>query len=488
MSFQFVLCMILSVSVLSTFVMPRRLKWISLLVASYAFYLFWSVPYILVLMVSTATNYLVALLIAHPSAPPQQKRMFLVIGIVLNMVLLFVFKYLSATLGLLNDLLQISTNVVLVNIILPVGISYYTFKGLSYIIDVYRGIMPAEHHVGLVTTYMAFFPQMIAGPIDRARTLLPQLREPAAWNDRQATEGFRLILWGTFKKLVLADRLAVYVNEVYAHPQNHAGLPLLLATIFFAFQVYADFSGYSDIAVGLAKVLGITSMENFRQPYFALSIREFWQRWHISLSSWIREYFFFPLARHASQVTRNRFPRLTQLLVNLIVMSLIGLWHGASLPFVVWGGMHGLYLSIEIWLNILLLRMDRLSGMRRHAAFMGRIGIVFVLVNFAWVFFRSNTISDALYVLAHLFAFSASAPGMGGALSPFGLDYLPQFYTVMGALLAVLAVDIVEAKWGLNTILEKLPLPGRWLIYYLIEGCVVVFGINAPKGFIYFQF
>ena len=220
---------------------------------------------------------------------------------------------------------------------LPVGISFYTFQSMAYTIDVYRGVVEPEKHLGIMATFVAFFPQLVAGPIERAPHMLPQFRQRMSFDQARTVEGLRLILWGAFKKIVIADRLAIYVNTVYNAPRHYSGLPLIAATIFFAFQIYCDFSAYSDIAIGAAKILGFDLMENFRQPYFSKSVREFWGRWHISLSTWFRDYLYIPLGGNRVTFTRH--------LLNLMIVFVVsGLWHGASWTFVIWGALHGLYI------------------------------------------------------------------------------------------------------------------------------------------------
>ncbi|MCB0064655.1 MAG: MBOAT family protein, partial [Caldilineaceae bacterium] len=319
------------------FLLPHRYRWLLLLAASYYFYAAWQIEYTLLIFISTAVDYAMAHLMAQ-SEKLWHRRAYLGVSLLVNLGLLFGFKYFNffnesvrATLNLFN----IFYNVPAFQVLLPVGISFYTFQTLSYTIDVYRGKLAPERHFGRFALYVAFFPQLVAGPIERATHLLPQFHQPMTFNQTRIASGLRLLLWGMFKKVVIADRLALYVNQVYDHPGDHGALTLLIASYFFAFQIYCDFSGYSDIAIGAARVMGFDLMENFRQPYMARSIAGFWRRWHISLSTWFRDYLYIPLG--GNRVARWRWYS------NLFLVFLVsGLWHGAAWHFVIWGALHGL--------------------------------------------------------------------------------------------------------------------------------------------------
>jgi D-alanyl-lipoteichoic acid acyltransferase DltB (MBOAT superfamily) len=316
---------------------PYRYRWLLLLAANYYFYAAWKLEYIFLLLASTLISYITAILMVKPEN--QAKRTgLLVIGLIANLGILFAFKYFN----FVNDSLRIAFNqfnliynVPMFQALLPVGISFYTFQSLGYTIDVYRGKLEPERHLGRFALFVSFFPQLLAGPIERASNMLPQFYEKFDFDEARVSSGLRLILWGLFKKIVIADRLGLYVNAVYNSPSDWEGWPVFLATYFFAFQIYCDFSGYSDIAIGAARVMGFNLMENFRRPYFAQSPSEFWRRWHISLSSWFRDYLYIPLG--GSRVSVPRW------YLNLMIVFLVsGLWHGAAWTFVIWGGLHGL--------------------------------------------------------------------------------------------------------------------------------------------------
>ncbi|MEP7292371.1 MAG: MBOAT family O-acyltransferase, partial [Chloroflexota bacterium] len=274
------------------FAIAHRFRWLLLLVASYFFYAYGSGIYVLLIITTTLIDYAAARAMGA-SAAPRRRKLFLTASLSANLGTLFLFKYFNFFNQSLAALTGYSANPL--HLILPVGISFYTFQSMAYTIDVYRGAVEPEKHLGIFATFVAFFPQLVAGPIERARHMLPQFHQRAQFDTQRTVEGLRLILWGAFKKIVIADRLAIYVNAVYNDPSHYSGLPLLAATIFFAFQIYCDFSGYSDIAIGAAKVIGFDLSLNFRQPYFAKSPREFWTRWHISLSGWFRDYLYIPL-------------------------------------------------------------------------------------------------------------------------------------------------------------------------------------------------
>ena len=331
---------------------PKQYRWMLLLAGSYFFYMCWKVEYIVLIIASTLIDYLVGLRLSK-TENSSTRTLLLVISILTNLGILFTYKYMNFFGENINFLANYLANAYasqygmsahaqypLLKLLLPVGISFYTFQSMSYTIDVYRRVTTPEKHLGYFAVYVSFFPQLVAGPIERSNHLLPQFRE-----DRQATSaemvaGLRLMLWGAFKKIVIADQISVVVNTVYETPQEYSGPFLLLATFFFAMQIYCDFSGYSDIAIGCAKTMGFDLMTNFRRPYFASSLGEFWRRWHISLSTWFRDYVYFPLGG-------NRVAPWAVYLNILTVFIISGLWHGAAWTFIIWGLIHGLILVAE---------------------------------------------------------------------------------------------------------------------------------------------
>jgi len=316
------------------FALSPKYRWVLLLGASYYFYMCWKAEYIILIVFSTLVDYFAARQMARIQEK-KKRRPFLYLSLLSNLGLLFFFKYwnfFSGETRALLDSWNIMADVPTFQLLLPVGISFYTFQTLSYTIDVYNGKLEPEKNLGRFALYVSFFPQLVAGPIERATHLLPQLRQTFDFDYQRVVSGLQQMLWGFFKKVVIADRLAVYVNEIYASPGDENGLALLLATYFFAFQIYCDFSGYSDIAIGAARVMGYDLMENFRTPYLSKSIREFWSRWHISLSTWFRDYLYIPLGG-------NRVPQVRWFLNLFIVFVVSGFWHGANWTFLIWGAL-----------------------------------------------------------------------------------------------------------------------------------------------------
>jgi D-alanyl-lipoteichoic acid acyltransferase DltB (MBOAT superfamily) len=364
------------------------------------------------------------------------------------------------------------------------GISFYTFKNVSYSIDVYRRTLPPEKHAGMFALYVAFFPQLLAGPIERATRLLPQLHRRIAFDDRKVVLGLRMILWGLLQKMVVADNLAPFVNLVYSDPAHATANSLLIATLLFAFQIYYDFAGYSDIAIGTAQVLGYETMKNFNRPYSSRSIREFWGRWHISLSSWLRDYLYIPLGG-------NRVPVPRRYLNLMVVFLLCGLWHGANWTFVVWGGIHGFYLVFASVTADVRGRMADRIGLSRTPRLLAGVRQVttFLLVSFAWIFFRADTLSDAILVVSRLFA---------GIEAVFRLDFLePLLASGPAGLEAIMGLIALLFSVGLRFLFEgrevedglkELPSLWRWSVYYIMLVGILLFGHLDSAPFIYFQF
>lgn len=307
---------------------PTKFRWLLLLIASYYFYMRWNYKYVVLILFTTIVSYSVALLLEQ-TKNQVLKRMYVVLSLMLCLGVLFVFKYFNFAMGTLSRFIVFEPRYL--DLLLPVGISFYTFQTLSYVIDVYRGDIAAERNFGIYAAYVSFFPQLVAGPIERPSNLLPQIKEDHVFNIENADYGVRLILWGLFKKMLIADNLAVFVDLVFEDIYSYSGGAILIATLFFTIQIYCDFSGYSDIARGSAKLFGIELMENFKSPYFSTSVKDFWGRWHISLSSWFKDYLYIPLGGNRVKKIRN--------CVNVLITFLVsGLWHGANWNFVVWGG------------------------------------------------------------------------------------------------------------------------------------------------------
>ncbi len=476
------------------FLMPQRRRWILLLTASYYFYMCWRVEYIVLIIASTLIDYFAGL---RMGAQPDKlkRRKYLILSIFTNLGLLFAFKYFNfanESVRHLFNQLNIFYDVPAFQVLLPVGISFYTFQTLSYTISVYRGNHPPERHLGIFALYVSFFPQLVAGPIERSSNLLPQFYREHGFDYGRVISGLRLIMWGMFKKVVIADRIAVLVNTVYNSPQDFMGAQLLLATVFFAFQIYCDFSGYSDMAIGSARVLDYDLMKNFDRPYFSKSIAEFWQRWHISLSTWFRDYLYISLGG-------NRVPKW-RWYYNLFITFLVsGFWHGANWTFLFWGGLNGVYLILELWLDRprrMLMRLFRV-GEQSWGYKIPAVAITFTLTCFAWIFFRANSMTDAFYIVGH------STDGLGAFLkSVITLDMTQlnmvfrglglsqrEMIIAIGAIIFMEFVHFLQRPGNIGIRFAQRPVWLRWAVYYAIIACIIFLGAyNQSQQFIYFQF
>ncbi len=371
--------------------------------------------------------------------------------------------------GSLFKLFSLNYSPKILSIILPIGLSFHTFQSLGYVVDVYRGKVKAERHLGIYSLYVMFFPQLVAGPIERAQNMLPQFRERHFFAVARVTEGLKLMLWGMFKKVVIADRLALVVNQVYADPSSYAGPSLITATIFFAFQIYCDFSGYSDIAIGSAQVLGFRLMRNFDRPYFATSIQDFWHHWHISLSTWFRDYVYFPLGGNRVSLWRWR-------LNILLTFLLSGLWHGANWTFVIWGALHGFYYLIS-------------TIARKPVAWPQSLKVIitFSLVCFAWIFFRANHLSDAQYIISHLLTGWGQGLKAGTQPGAIGLSMI-EFLFAVGLIGLLICIERLENKETISALVARPPMVLRWGIYTAAVLMIMNLGIAVPIPFLYFQF
>ena len=467
------------------FTIPYHLRWVLLLGASYYFYISWKPAYIILIIITTLITYYAGIRMGKIGTKSRRKEI-LILSLFFNLGFLFVFKYYN----FFNDSLRVifqHYNLFYgspaLNVVLPIGISFYTFKNLSYTIDVYRGDQSPEKHLGYLALYVAFFPQLLAGPIERATRFLPQLYERFGFDYQRVTKGLKLMLWGLFQKMVIADNLAPLVDSVYNDPTHHSGVGLVLATLCFGFQIYCDFAGYSDMAIGAAQVMGFTTMDNFNRPYFSKSIPEFWRRWHISLSTWFRDYLYIPMGGNRVSLPRWYF--------NLFVVLLIcGLWHGANWTFIVWGGLHGIYLVFSAFTRNIREKVHKAMGLDRvprlHNYF--KVMVTFFLVCFAWIFFRANSISDAIYIISHLFT------GWEGLAIPalkatpfFGLL---KFHLVVGVVSVgiLLFIHLLLGDNHFDQWLSQKRISLRWAVYYSMVLAILLFGHFGTKEFIYFQF
>ncbi|MBA2671694.1 MAG: MBOAT family protein [Gemmatimonadetes bacterium] len=467
------------------FATPHRFRWVLLLAASYYFYASWKLEYLLLIIFSTLVDYGAALAMEGARKQAYRKAL-LALSLCANLGLLFAFKYFNffneATREVF-DRFNVFYGVPAFDVLLPVGISFYTFQTLSYSIDVYRGRQVPERHLGIFALYVSFFPQLVAGPIERSTRLLPQFFERHGFDSASVTSGLRLMMWGFFKKVVIADRLAIYVNAVYGSPGEYGPGVLLLATYFFAFQIYCDFSGYSDIAIGTARVMGYDLMQNFRRPYFSRSIQEFWGRWHISLSTWFRDYLYIPLGG-------NRVALWRWYLNLMVVFVISGLWHGANWTFIVWGALHGFYLVFALASGR---ARDRLWGgaaedlaISRPALARLREGIAvlttFHLVLLAWIFFRANSLSDALLIIRNIGGWEGAGAVALGPMSAFHVA------VASVSVLVLLGAQFLQSRVDVQELLGQMPVAVRWGAYYALIIAMLAFGQFDETEFIYFQF
>lgn len=475
------------------FVIPPRFKYILLLLASYYFYMCWNPAYALLMAVSTAITYLSGLGLERASrmdTPIIKKKIIVFFSMFLNLSILFAFKYFDFAAGSavkLLGLVNIAVTPPRFDVVLPVGISFYTFQALSYTMDVYRKEIPAEKNPLKYALFVSFFPQLVAGPIERSKNLIHQISEEHHFNYDRVKSGLCLMLFGYFQKLVLADRLAVVVNQIYDNYQIYQGFEIALATVFFAFQIYCDFASYSNIAIGAARVMGFTLMENFNTPYFSTSVSEFWRRWHISLSTWFRDYLYIPLGGSRKGKLRTY--------INLMVVFLVsGLWHGASWHFVVWGGLNGAFQVIgdmtkpvRDWV-VERLRIDRKCF--SHKLFSG--ALTFLLIDFTWLFFRSDGFITGLRMLHRMFLTFNPWIFFDGTLYTLGLTQ-KDFSILIVSFGILLFFSVCRYKGlRLGAALARQGLWFRWSVYFLGIFFVLILGVYGPNTdanvFIYFQF
>ena len=450
--------------------LPHKYRWALLLVSSCYFYMSWNPNYIVLILSATVVSYLAGILLVKTEQPGQRKAILVsAVGICLS--LLFFFKYFnffSDSVVRLLGLFSIRLHPVTLKVLLPVGISFYTFQTLSYVIDVYRGKVKPEHHFGIYATFVSFFPQLVAGPIERTENLLPQISREKTFRYDQAAYGLKLMAWGFFKKLAIADVLGPLADQAYANLAGCSTLDLLAAVLCFALQIYCDFSGYSDIAIGSAKLLGIDLMTNFRSPYFAKSIREFWSRWHISLSTWFRDYVYIPLGgsrRGKGKTCRN-------LLITFLVS---GLWHGANWTFVVWGGLHGLAQVLE---KLLSKGKQRLPVLRQAG--------VFLFCCITWVFFRAESFCDAFCLLSELGRGLAGNGCWQFRVLQIDLPLLAQA-AVSVTLLGIF--DYCSLKTDVIDWVSRRSPVVKWGIYLLLIWLILCFmPVTGSSEFVYFQF
>ncbi len=462
------------------FLTPVRYRWGWLLVASYYFYMFWNPWYIFLIIGSTIIDYLAAIQIADAQSK-QRKKTFLWISIAANLGLLFTFKYFNFFGGQIESLLQsmgaeLSYSLYL-DILLPVGISFYTFQTMAYTIDVYRGFTKPERHLGKYALYVTFFPQLVAGPIERSRNLLKQFHFDYRFEYTRVVEGLRLILWGIFKKIVIADRLGMFVNKVYMTPDAYEGIVVWTASIFFLFQIYCDFSGYTDIAIGSARVLGVKLSKNFdNRIYVVTSFNKFWRGWHITLTSWFRDYVYFPLAQY------NRSMHWL-IAAGVFTFILNGMWHGAEWTFLIWGGLNGLFIAGETYLQTPKQRFyERFKvppGVRQAVGF----AVAFGLANLSIIFFRAFNVQDAWTLIKNSFSFAPIQ-----LHQTVVLVNLLEFCLSVGLIIFMDVLHLQMKGQRIDQWLGRQKAWQRWVFYIFIFHCLLYLGVPQQSQFIYFEF
>lgn len=458
------------------FLLPHAWRWALLLVASCVFYMFFIPYYIAILFVTILIDYFAGIWIERSEG--KKKKRYLWFSIISTILVLFVFKYYNFFIGNFNHVAELigwNYSLDVLKIALPIGLSFHTFQSLSYVIEVYRGNQKAEHHFGIYALYVMFYPQLVAGPIERPQNILHQFYEKHAVKYENFSAGFKMIIWGLFKKVVIADNLSVIVNLVYESPQSMPWYWLLMASWLFAIQIYCDFSGYSDMAIGTARVMGFRLMENFNTPYISTSIREFWSRWHISLSTWFRDYVYIPLGgNRVSEWKMNRN--------LLVVFAVSGFWHGANWTYIIWGALHGVYLVIENMLRKLNWFNWYVNNKRLLIRLLASI-IIFQIVVIGWIFFRAEHVGDAWYIIKSIFTFHTSGPGLPEDLQMFGMPgltwkiLLALSFLMYDPLLHKLTRDKIKACSFL-----------RLLVYGSLAAMILLLGFWGEVEFIYFQF
>ena len=457
------------------FLLPQNKKWIWLLISSCYFYMAFVPIYIVILGFTIIVDYFAGIYIE--GAKDKRRKFFLIISLIANIGTLCVFKYfnfLNENFSFLLHGFGLKNPIPYLSILLPIGLSFHTFQAMSYTIEVYRGNQKAERHFGIYALYVMFYPQLVAGPIERPQNLLHQFREKHHFDSERVFDGLKIIIWGLFKKLVVADRLAIFVNGAYNYSDKQSSFSLFLATIFFSFQIYCDFSGYSDIAIGTAKVMGFNLMPNFKRPIFARSTGEFWKRWHISLSTWFKDYLYFPLGGNKVPVARRHF--------NLMLVFLIsGLWHGANWTFVIWGGINGFYLVFAIIIKKQKEKFNKWLRINQYSLLNTTLQIVmtFLLISFSRIFFRAGSIKQAGQIIKRIFSFNGWAINEGKTMIAYSL------FAIAFLVMVEMRREFFPTSFSLSY--HKSFLVRNAYFTFLIL-TIILFGVFDGSQFIYFQF
>jgi len=454
------------------FILPNKLRWVLLLAASCFFYMFFKPEYILILAFTIVIDYFAGILLENETDKIRKKK-FLILSLVANIGILAVFKYFNFINGNITGLallFGVENPIPYLNMVLPIGLSFHTFQAMSYTIEVYRGQQKAERHFGIYSLYVMFYPQLVAGPIERPQNMLHQFYAKHKFDYNNAVNGLNLIAYGLFKKVVVADRLAQYVNQLYLNPDLANTTSAILGVCFFSIQIYCDFSGYSDIARGCAKFMGYDLMVNFNRPYLAKTIPEFWTRWHISLSTWFKDYVYIPLG--GSRAGKWRWYR------NFVIVFLIsGLWHGAAWTFVIWGALHAFYAIFGLITQDVRRKLSEGSGLARLPRLHKVINqiIVFVLVTFAWIFFRAGSLDKAKAIIHKLSIFDFG----------FNLHRITLQKGPLNLLLTFFVIGLLALSYRLPA---NLKIRHNLLFLIVTTLIIIILGMNGEAEFIYFQF
>ncbi len=484
------------ISTLVFFSIPKKFKWVFLLLASCFFYAF-LVPYYIIFVLITITNdYSAGLLIEKYR---NRKNLFLLQSLIVDIGILFFFKYFnffSYNTEQLSKILDWNYSLPVLKMLIPIGLSFYTFKSLGYVLEVYRGDYKAERHFGIYSLYVLFYPEILSGPIDRPQNLLNQLHEFKDFDYERVTNGLKLIAWGFFQKLVIADRLALMVNEVYNNPHSYNGLIFTFTTIIFAIQIYCDFSGYTDIAIGVSEILGFNILKNFNRPYFSKSVAEFWRRWHISLSSWVRDYVYTPLS-----INLRNWGAFSVIFALYVTFISVGIWHDANWTFVIFGFLHGTFMVISYLTRKIRKNLLKSSGLikfpRVHRIF--SVVFTFSLVCFCFIFFRANDLKDAVYIISHiqtgyadyviLALRSFNTFDLKSLLHPFmiGFNFKDLIFSLTFVSLFFFA-QLLQRKIEIIKFISEKPAIIRWALYIVFTFVILEFGKFDNRQFIYLLF
>ena len=463
------------------FVLPHKFRWMLLLASSCYFYMAFVPIYILILGFTIVIDYFAGIMIENSTE--KKRRLYLILSLIANIGVLAIFKYynfINENLSFLCKALGGENPIPFLKILLPIGLSFHTFQAMSYTIEVYRGNQKAERHFGIYALYVMFYPQLVAGPIERPQNLLHQFYEQHYFDYKRVTDGLKLMLWGFFKKVVIADNLALLSNVVYGDVYHYKGLSLVVGMLAFTVQIFCDFSGYSDIAIGSAQVMGFDLMTNFKRPFFSKNITEFWRRWHISLSTWFNDYLYTPIV-----VNRRYWNKWGVVLALLITFLISGLWHGAAWKFIIYGLLHGLAMIFEV-----LTKKTRKNWSKKIPSYLYNplsIFITIAYVSFSWIFFRANNVHDALYVVKNIFK-GLHLSELSNVFTVWeGGNYTK--LTVLASLIIMKLVHHYQENYGsMRAKISMQILPVRWIIYIAAIFAIILLGAFQNTQFIYFQF